>query len=252
MLAFLAVLGPGFITANVDNDPGGISTYSQAGAEFGYQLALELIPITIALIVVQEMAARMGAVTGKGLVGSDSGRIRPACHLLHHGRARLGRLHEHRRRNLRGSRPAWGSSASASTSSVPLGAALVWTSSCRGGYKPVERILLIASLVYFAYPDVRISGKTGLALAFKQTFIPTLSTDTRDTWSAGRPDRHHDHAMDAVLPAGGCGGEGRRHAALWPVPPGCYYRLRLHRRSGVLHRRGLRSDHLITRIEPQN
>src|SRR3981189_3464247 len=67
LMAFLAVLGPGFITANVDNDPGGILTYSQAGAKFGYQLLWTLIPTTIALIVIQEMAARMGAVTGKGL-----------------------------------------------------------------------------------------------------------------------------------------------------------------------------------------
>src|SRR5881397_2381775 len=67
IVAFLGVLGPGFITANVDNDPGGILTYSQAGAEFGYQLLWTLIPTTIALIVIQEMAARMGAITGKGL-----------------------------------------------------------------------------------------------------------------------------------------------------------------------------------------
>src|SRR5437763_16803473 len=67
LIAFLAVFGPGFITANVDNDPGGILTYSQAGAKYGYALLWTLIPTTIALIVVQEMAARMGAVTGKGL-----------------------------------------------------------------------------------------------------------------------------------------------------------------------------------------
>src|SRR6476646_11643560 len=67
LIAFFALLGPGFITANVDNDPGGILVYSQAGAKFGYMLLWTLIPITIALIVVQEMAARMGAVTGKGL-----------------------------------------------------------------------------------------------------------------------------------------------------------------------------------------
>src|ERR1035438_2899577 len=67
ILLFMAVLGPGFITANVDNDSGGILTYSQAGAKYGYTLLWTLIPITIALIVVQEMAARMGAVTGKGL-----------------------------------------------------------------------------------------------------------------------------------------------------------------------------------------
>ena len=64
---FLAVLGPGFITANVDNDSGGILTYSQAGAQYGYTLLWTMIPITIALIVVQEMCARMGVVTGKGL-----------------------------------------------------------------------------------------------------------------------------------------------------------------------------------------
>src|ERR1700690_2269559 len=67
MIAVFGVFGPGFITANVDNDPGGILTYSQAGAKFGYALLWTLIPTTIALIVVQEMAARMGAVTGKGL-----------------------------------------------------------------------------------------------------------------------------------------------------------------------------------------
>src|ERR1700677_4835308 len=63
----LAVVGPGFITANVDNDAGGIFTYSLAGAQFGYSLLWTMIPITIALVVVQEMSSRMGAVTGKGL-----------------------------------------------------------------------------------------------------------------------------------------------------------------------------------------
>src|SRR5471030_3141440 len=66
-MMFLAVVGPGFITANVDNDAGGIWTYSQAGAQFGYGLLWVMIPMTLALIVVQEMCARMGAVTGKGL-----------------------------------------------------------------------------------------------------------------------------------------------------------------------------------------
>src|SRR6266699_1344194 len=63
----LAVIGPGFITANVDNDAGGIATYSVAGAQYGYSLLWMMIPITIALVIVQEMSSRMGAVTGKGL-----------------------------------------------------------------------------------------------------------------------------------------------------------------------------------------
>ena len=67
ILVFLAVLGPGFITANVDNDSGGIFTYSAAGARFGYMPLWTLLPITLALIVTQEMCSRMGAVTGKGL-----------------------------------------------------------------------------------------------------------------------------------------------------------------------------------------
>src|SRR5438477_12719188 len=67
ILLFFAVVGPGFITANVDNDAGGILVYSSAGAQFGHLLLWTMIPITLALIVVQEMSARMGAVTGKGL-----------------------------------------------------------------------------------------------------------------------------------------------------------------------------------------
>src|SRR5215470_8559616 len=67
ILIFFAVVGPGFITANVDNDAGGIWTYSSAGAQFGHMLLWTMLPVTLALIVVQEMSARMGAVTGKGL-----------------------------------------------------------------------------------------------------------------------------------------------------------------------------------------
>src|SRR3569832_110695 len=67
ILLFAAILGPGFITANVDNDSGGILTYSQAGAQYGYTLLWTMLPITIAQIVVQEKCASMGVVTGKGL-----------------------------------------------------------------------------------------------------------------------------------------------------------------------------------------
>ncbi|MGB2990647.1 MAG: divalent metal cation transporter, partial [Candidatus Zixiibacteriota bacterium] len=66
-LILMAVIGPGIITSNVDNDAGGIATYSIAGAHFGYSLIWTLIPITLALVIIQEMSARMGVVTGKGL-----------------------------------------------------------------------------------------------------------------------------------------------------------------------------------------
>jgi NRAMP (natural resistance-associated macrophage protein)-like metal ion transporter len=150
ILLFLAVLGPGFITANVDNDSGGILTYSQAGAQYGYSLLWTMIPITISLIVVQEMCARMGVVTGKGLsdlireefglrltfvlmlvlvvvnytnVVTEFIGIAGSLHLFHISKF----------------------------ISVPLCALLVWYMVVRGSYKSTEKIFLIASVVYIAY-----------------------------------------------------------------------------------------------------
>ena len=82
---FLAVIGPGFITANVDNDAGGIYTYSLAGARYGYSLLWTLLPVGLVLIVVQEMSTRLGAVTGKGLADLHSRGIWVSHHLLCHG-----------------------------------------------------------------------------------------------------------------------------------------------------------------------
>ena len=76
IVAFLAVLGPGFVTASAGNDVGGIATYSAAGAKFGYITLWTLIPLAVSLIVVQEMAGRMGAVTGQGLAGLDPRELR--------------------------------------------------------------------------------------------------------------------------------------------------------------------------------
>src|SRR5574342_1313361 len=83
-IIFLGVLGPGIITANVDNDAGGIYTYSVAGARFGYSLLWTLVPITVALIVVQEMVARRGVVTGKTLADlvREKFGVRPTFFLL--------------------------------------------------------------------------------------------------------------------------------------------------------------------------
>ena len=76
---FLAVLGPGLITSNVDNDAGGIATYSQAGSAYGYALLWSLIPMTIALYVTMEMCARMGVITGKGLSDLNPRRVRTSA-----------------------------------------------------------------------------------------------------------------------------------------------------------------------------
>ena len=139
MLIFLAVVGPGFITANVDNDAGGIFTYSVAGAQFGYSLLWTMIPITIALVVVQEMASRMGAVTGKGLsdlIREEFGfrvtfflMLALSCHELRQHRRRVRRRREQPRavRDL------------ASTSSCRLRAVIVWLHGREGHLQDASR-----------------------------------------------------------------------------------------------------------------
>src|SRR5947209_7502570 len=140
LVAFLAVLGPGFVTANVDNDPGGILTYSQAGAQFGYQLLWTLIPTTIALIVVQEMAARMGAITGKGLsdlIREEFGLRATFFTMLVLGVADFGNIIA----EFAGLASGLGIFGVSKYIVVPAGALLVWLLIVRGRYKPVERIL---------------------------------------------------------------------------------------------------------------
>jgi NRAMP (natural resistance-associated macrophage protein)-like metal ion transporter len=176
LIAFLAVLGPGFITANVDNDPGGILTYSQAGAQYGYQLLWTLIPTTIALIVVQEMAARMGAVTGKGLsdlIREEFGLRATFFTMMVLGVADFGNIIA----EFAGLASGMGIFNISKYIVVPIGALLVWTLIVRGKYKPVERILIFASLIYFTYPVSAFFAKPDWDLALKQTFIPTFSSD---------------------------------------------------------------------------
>jgi Mn2+/Fe2+ NRAMP family transporter len=176
LFSFLAVLGPGFVTANVDNDPGGILTYSQAGAKFGYQLLWTLIPTTVALIVVQEMAARMGAVTGKGLsdlIREEFGLRATFFTMLVLGIADFFNIVS----EFAGLASGMGIFGVSKYVVVPIGAAVVWTLIVRGRYKPVERILIIASLIYFAYPVSAFFAKPNWDLALKQTILPTLSGD---------------------------------------------------------------------------
>src|SRR5579859_6973932 len=176
LFAFFAVLGPGFITANVDNDPGGILTYSQAGAQFGYTLLWTLIPITVALIVIQEMAARMGAITGKGLsdlIREEFGLRATFFTMVVLGLADFFNIVS----EFAGLASGMGIFGVTKYVVVPAGAILVWTLIVRGRYKPVERILIIASLIYFAYPISAFLAKPSWDLALKQTFIPTLRSD---------------------------------------------------------------------------
>ena len=178
IMLFLAVLGPGFITANVDNDSGGILTYSQAGAQYGYTLLWTMIPITLALIVVQEMCARMGVVTGKGLsdlireefglrvtfvmmvllvvvnytnVVTEFIGIAGSLHLFHVSRF----------------------------VSVPIAAAIVWFLAVRGDYKQIEKIFLIASVVYIAYIFTGVLSQP----SWHDALLLTVKPPERSAWS---------------------------------------------------------------------
>jgi Mn2+/Fe2+ NRAMP family transporter len=147
---FLGVLGPGFITAVVDNDAGGIITYSQAGSRFGYLPLWTLAPITIALILTQEMCSRMGAVTGKGL--SDLIREEFGLRVTFFIMALLVLV------NLTNIMANFAGIASSLQLfhvsryiSVPIGAAAVWLLVVKGNYQSVEKVFLFACVFYVSY-----------------------------------------------------------------------------------------------------
>ncbi len=173
---FLSVLGPGLITANVDNDAGGIYTYSQAGAKFGYLPLWTLIPITLLLIVTQEMCSRMGAVTGKGLsdlireefglrttffvmtalvlvnytnVVSEFAGIASSLELFHVSRY----------------------------ISVPIAAAAVWFLVVKGSYRSVEKVFLAACSVYVCYIISGVLVKPDWKVAAIYSVKPVLMLD---------------------------------------------------------------------------
>src|SRR5919205_875868 len=171
LLVFLAVVGPGFITASVDNDAGGIATYSVAGAQFGYSLLWTMIPITVALVIIQEMSSRMGAVTGKGL----SDLIREefglrATFLI------MVALFVTNFFNIVAEFAGVASSFELFGVSkyivVPLSGLVVWGIVVHGTYSSVEKVFLSASLFYIAYI---VSG----VLAHPDWNAAALSTVTR-------------------------------------------------------------------------
>ena len=174
LLAFFAIFGPGFITANVDNDPGGILTYSQAGAKFGYALLWTLIPTTIALIIVQEMAARMGAVTGKGLsdlIREEFGFRWTFFTMLILGLADFGNIMA----EFAGIGTGMGLFGVSKYIAIPIGAALVWILVVSGSYKMVERILIGFSLMYFTYIASALLANPSWKATIHDTFVPTVS-----------------------------------------------------------------------------
>ncbi|HUB02314.1 MAG TPA: Nramp family divalent metal transporter [Terriglobales bacterium] len=171
ILLILSVVGPGFITANVDNDANGILTYSQAGAQFGYMLLWTMIPTTIALIVVQEMCARMGAVTGKGL----SDLIREEYGLRITFFMMLGILITNFGNvvgefvGIAGSMGLFGVPKYVS---VPICAVIVWFIAVKGQYKSVEKVFLAASFFYVTYIFAGVLAKPAWMESVGATFKP--------------------------------------------------------------------------------
>jgi len=150
ILVLFSVLGPGFITANVDNDPGGIFVYSQAGAQFGYSLLWTLIPITVALIVVQEMVARMGAVTGKGLsdlIREEFGLRITVFVMLGLVITNFGNIVT----EFAGIAESMELFGLSKYITVPICAVIVWLLVIKGAQKNVEKIFLAGSFFYITY-----------------------------------------------------------------------------------------------------
>ena len=173
----LAVLGPGFITANVDNDAGGIFTYSQAGAQFGYTLLWTMIPITLALIVVQEMCARMGVVTGKGL--SDLIREEFGLRMTFFVMILLVIVNfTNVITEFTGIAGSMGLFNVSKYISVPIAAVLVWSLVVKGDYKKVEKIFLIASVFYIAYIIAGVLSRPNWHVAL----VETIKLPPRSVW----------------------------------------------------------------------
>jgi NRAMP (natural resistance-associated macrophage protein)-like metal ion transporter len=150
LAVFLAVVGPGFITASVDNDAGGIWTYSVAGAQFGYSLLWTMIPITIALVVIQEMSSRMGAVTGKGLsdlIREEFGFRVTFFLMLALVITNFGNVVAEFA-GVASSLELFGISKYIA---VPLAAAVVWLMVVKGTYQSIEKVFLTASAFYVCY-----------------------------------------------------------------------------------------------------
>ena len=175
-LRWLIILGPGLIAASAGNDAGGIATYSAAGAKYGYNLIWVMIVITVSLAVVQEMCARLGAATGRGLLdlirerfGIGWAIFAVGVVLLANGGVTVSEF--------------VGIGAAAELLginkyiAVPLAAALLWYLVIFGSYGWVERIFLVMTLVFFAYPVAAIMADPDVGAIAQGALIPTLRKD---------------------------------------------------------------------------
>ncbi len=177
ILLLLAVIGPGIITANVDNDAGGITTYSVAGARYGYSLLWMLVLVTLALIIVQEMSARLGVVTGKGLAALIRERLGVRWTTIIIGILLIANLANtvSEFAGIAASMEIFGVSKYIS---VPIAAIAVWFLIVKGSYKSVERVFLVASVIYLAYVISGFMANPPWAAVLKETLTPTFKLES--------------------------------------------------------------------------
>jgi NRAMP (natural resistance-associated macrophage protein)-like metal ion transporter len=173
LVVLAAVVGPGIITANVDNDAGGITTYSLAGAIYGYRLLWTVIPVAFALFVVQEMSSRLGVVTGKGLADlmREEFGVKATFYLM------VALLLT----NLGNTMAEFAGLAAAleiihvpRLVSVPIGAVLVWWLVTWGTYRAVEKVFLMASAFYVSYVISGIMAKPDWGNVLASTVTPSF------------------------------------------------------------------------------
>ncbi|HVB99908.1 MAG TPA: Nramp family divalent metal transporter [Candidatus Dormibacteraeota bacterium] len=174
---FLAVLGPGLITSNVDNDAGGIATYSQAGAQFGYALLWTMLPLTVILYIGEEMCARMGVATGKGLsdlIREEFGFRSTFFVMLAGLVVDLGNTIA----EFAGVAAGAGVFGVSKYIAVPIAALLVWVLVIMGSHRRVEKIFLAACAFYVAYVLSGFLAKPDWASALRQTVVPSFHFNT--------------------------------------------------------------------------
>ena len=175
-LILFAVLGPGFVTASAGNDVGGIAVYSAAGAKFGYIVLWTLIPLAVSLIVVQEMAGRMGAVTGQGLAGLI--RENFGIRLTFCAMAALFFINTGITATEFAGIAAWAQIFNLSRFIIiPLATVVVFLLVLRLSNKIVERVFVIFSFIYLSYVISGIQAKPDWGAVMHGTFVPTFSSE---------------------------------------------------------------------------
>lgn len=173
LIIFISIMGPGIITANVDNDAGGITTYSLAGSQFGYDLVWLFIPMIIALAIIQEMGVRMGVVTGKGLadlirekVGIKLTFIMTIALLA----ANMGNILA----EFSGISVSSGIFGVPKFIALPVAALVVWLLVVKGTYKSVEKVFLAASTIYLSYIVAGFLSQPDWSLAVHNIIVPQI------------------------------------------------------------------------------